>query len=151
MYRKILVPMDGSDTAARGLEEAIALAKVTGSSLRLVHVIDAFPVAGEMMTPQTWEAVMGGLQQAGRELLARAANKARGAGVTTTEAVLEMPAGRVADSILDEARAAGCELIVMGTHGRRGFKHLMLGSDAERVLQLSQVPVLVVRHAAAQR
>jgi nucleotide-binding universal stress UspA family protein len=94
---------------------------------------------------------MGGMRQAGSELLARATAKAKLAGVQTSETVLEMPAGRVADSILDEAKAAGCELIVMGTHGRRGFRHLMLGSDAERVLQLSTVPVLVVRHPGAQR
>jgi nucleotide-binding universal stress UspA family protein len=151
MYRKILVPMDGSDTAARGLEEAINLAKVTGGSLRLVHVIDAFPVAGEMMTSDTWAALMGGLQQAGGELLARAAAKAAKAGIDASTRVAEMAAGRVADVILGDAKASGCDLIVMGTHGRRGFKHLMLGSDAERVLQLSALPVLLVRHAGAGR
>lgn len=151
MYRKILVPMDGSDTAARGLDEAIALAKVTGGTLKLLHVIDAFPVAGEMMTSDTWAALMGGLQQAGRELLSRAVARAAASKVEATTRIAEMTAGRVADVILDEAKAAGCDLIVMGTHGRRGFKHLMLGSDAERVLQLSTLPVLIVRHAGTGR
>jgi nucleotide-binding universal stress UspA family protein len=146
MFRKILVPLDGSQTAERGLGEAIALAKTTGASLRLVHVIEPVPVATDMMTAGVWGALIAGQHEAGEELLAKANARVEQAGVTATRQVLDLPGERVADAILNEAKASGSDLIIMGTHGRRGFQHLMLGSDAERVLQLSTMPVLVVRH-----
>lgn len=151
MFRKILVPLDGSPTSQRGLEEAITLARATGASLRLVHVIEPVPVAADMMTAGVWGALIAGQHEAGEQLLAKAGAAAEQQGVSSTRQVLELPGERVADAILNEAKAAGADLIVMGTHGRRGFQHLMLGSDAERVLQLSKVPVLVVRHAAPKR
>lgn len=149
MYRKILVPLDGSATAARGLEEAVGLARATGASLVLLHVVEAYPIAIEMATADTWQLVMDGLRQHGRALIQRAHDTARDHGVACVDRMIENPAGRVADAILDEVRASGCDLILMGTHGRRGFGHLLLGSDAERVLRESPVPVLVVRHPEA--
>ena len=151
MYRKILVPLDGSETAQRGLDEAIALAKATGASLRLVHVIEPVPVASDMMTAGVWGALVAGQHEAGEQLLAGATAAAEGAGVKSSCKVLDQPGERTADAILHEAKAAACDLIVMGTHGRRGIQHLMLGSDAERVLQLSPLPVLVMRHPEARR
>jgi nucleotide-binding universal stress UspA family protein len=58
---------------------------------------------------------------------------------------------RVADTIVDEARSTKCDLVVMGTHGRRGFSHVLLGSDAERVVRQCPLPVLLVRHPEAAR
>lgn len=149
MYRKILVPLDGSATAARGLEEAVALARSTGASLALLHVIDAFPVTMEVATASAWEALMDGLRQHGQGLLDQAEQAARTHGVATTSMLVEFPAGRVADVIVEQAQAQGCDLVVMGTHGRRGFRHALMGSDAERVLHISPLPVLVVRHPEA--
>ena len=151
MYRKILVPLDGCATAARGMEEAVGLARATGASLVFVHVIDAFPFTLDMASPQAWELFADGLRKHGQGLLEQARDVARDHGVTASDKLIEFPAGRVADVIVDEAKAQDCDLIVMGTHGRRGFSHAMLGSDAERVLQSSPVPVLVVRHAEARR
>lgn len=146
MYRKILVPLDGSATSARGLEEAVGLARTAKATLLLLHVVDAYPLAVEMATAETWELVLEGLRKHGRALLDRARQTAADHGVTAEERLLEFPAGRVADAIVGEARSAGCDLIVMGTHGRRGFSHLMIGSDAERVVRDSPLPVLLVRH-----
>jgi nucleotide-binding universal stress UspA family protein len=151
MYQKILVPLDGSETAQCGLDEAIALAKTTGASLRLVHVIEPVPVATDMMTAGVWGALLAGQHEAGEQLLAAATAAAERAGVKSTCQVLDRPGERVADAILHEAKTSGCDLIVMGTHGRRGFKHLMLGSAAERVLQLSHLPVLAMRHRETRR
>jgi nucleotide-binding universal stress UspA family protein len=95
MYKRILVPLDGSTTAERGLREAIAHAREQG-------------VKADTMT-------------------------------------CEMARRRIPAILLKEAERAGCDLIVMGTHGRRGFSHMVLGSAAEGVVRASTIPVLLVR------
>jgi nucleotide-binding universal stress UspA family protein len=149
MYKKILVPLDGSPTAARGFEEAVGLARVTGASLQLLHVVDTYPFALEMATASTWQQIVDGMKEAGQAVLDRARQTAQDHGVAAAAKLIEGPSGRVADTVLDEAREAGCDLIVMGTHGRRGFSHVMMGSDAERVVRESPLPVLLVRHPEA--
>ena len=145
MYERILVPVDGSDTAKRGLDEAIKLAKVLGSQLRLVHIVDKSalalnPEAGVAAAPLADE-----FSEDGRIVLddAKALAAAQGADV---EAVLhDNFMGRVADLIVQEAKTSRADLIVMGTHGRRGIRHAVLGSDAEAVVHAASVPVLLVR------
>jgi len=145
MYERILVPVDGSDTAKRGLDEAIKLAKVLGSQLRLVHIVDKSalalnPEAGVAAAPLADE-----FSEDGRIVLddAKALAAAQGADV---EAVLhDNFMGRVADLIVQEAKTSRADLIVMGTHGRRGIRHAVLGSDAEAVVHAALVPVLLVR------
>lgn len=151
MYGKILVPLDGSSTAHRGFEEAVALARELGSELVMLHVVDTFPVAVEMITATTWQEISDGLRKHGQTLLDTACQTATTHGVKTEARLVESRAERVADTILEQARECGCDLIVMGTHGRRGFSHVMLGSDAERVLHESPVPVLLVRHPESRR
>jgi len=145
MYKRILVPVDGSDTAKRGLDEAIKLAKALGSQLRLVHIVDKSalalnPEAGVAAAPLADE-----FSEDGRIVLedAKALAAAQGAAV---EGVLhDNFMGRVADLIVQEAKASRADLIVMGTHGRRGIRHAVLGSDAEAVVHAAPVPVLLVR------
>ena len=139
MYAKILVPLDGSPTAFRGFEEAVALARALGSKLVLMHVIDTFPVAVEMV------------RQQGETLLAKGKETAGNHGVAVETRLVEARTERVADTIVQEARDAGCDLVVMGTHGRRGFNRVLMGSDAEIVLRYCPLPVLLVRHPEAQR
>ena len=145
MYRKILVPLDGSATAARGLEEAVGLARATGSSLALLHVMDVFPLGMEVANAQAWELLVESLRTHGQTLLAQARTVASEHGVAASDKLVEFPVGRVADVIVDEAKSQSCDLIVMGTHGRRGIGRALLGSDAELVLRQSPVPVLLVR------
>jgi nucleotide-binding universal stress UspA family protein len=151
MYAKILVPLDGSLTSQRGFEEAVALARALKSSLLLLHVVDTLPVAVDMFNPSAWQDIGDALRQNGQALLDRAQRTATEHGVANEPRLIENAPGRVADAIVDEARRADCDLVVMGTHGRRGFGHALLGSDAERVLRLCPVPVLVVRHPDAGR
>jgi hypothetical protein len=72
-------------------------------------------------------------------------------GVASEAHLIEDRIDRVADTIVDEARSTKCDLVVMGTHGRRGFSHVLLGSDAERVVRQCPLPVLLVRHPEAAR
>lgn len=147
MYQRMLVPLDDSSTAQRGFEEAIALAKALRSTIVLLHVVEFVPVMVEMATSTTWEAISDGLRGVGRGILEAAHRKATEAGVSS-EAVLEdMATARVADMIVEQAGRQRCELIVMGTHGRRGVGHALIGSDAERVARIAPVPVLLVRQS----
>ena len=150
MYRKILVPIDGSPTAQRGFEEALGLARVMGATLLLVNVMDPYPVSVEWASASTWQLIADGMRQHGRSLIDRARSTAIDVGVAAETKLMESSAGRVADALIELVREAGCDLIVMGTHGRRGFNHLVMGSDAERVVRESPVPVLLVRHPDTQ-
>jgi nucleotide-binding universal stress UspA family protein len=145
MYTNILVPLDGSATSERGLREAIRLATDQKSKLRLLHIIDDFPMLMEMSGVSSFESNVRKLREYGQSLLDKAARTAADADVTAQTVLREVTQGRIADVIVDEAREAGCDLIVIGTHGRRGFSRLALGSDAELVVRSSPVPVLMVR------
>ena len=145
MYSRILVPLDGSPTSARGLEEAIALASRLGSTLHLLNVVDARLLISEMGLYAPPSQLLDDWREAGEKLVADARAKAQAKGLVADGKVLCDPGLRVCDLILREARDSGAGLIVMGTHGRRGFSRLTLGSDAELVLRESPVPVLLVR------
>jgi nucleotide-binding universal stress UspA family protein len=145
MYQRILVPVDGSDTAKRGLEEAIKVAKALGSELRLVHIVDDSALA---LNPETGIAaapLVEDFAEGGKQILETARLLTDAQGVTVDAVLHENFTGRVADLIVDEARKWGADLIVMGTHARSGIKHAVLGSDAEAVLHGADVPVLLVR------
>jgi nucleotide-binding universal stress UspA family protein len=145
MYKRILVPIDASDTARRGLKEAIALASDQKATLCLLHVTNDFPVMLEMANAFDYEQLREGLHQQGRALLDDASTLAKSLGLEVEKRLHDLKSGRVADAIVDVAKNAGCDLIVIGTHGRRGFSRALLGSDAELVLRASPVPVLLVR------
>jgi len=147
-YKRILVPVDGSVPAKRALDEALRLAKEGGSRLRLLHVIEEnllalTPEAG-MLTAQLLEA----LQQAGDEVLRDALALAKASGVDADTVKVESIGGRVGEVIVEQASTWPADLIVMGTHGRRGLSHMVLGSDAERVARSTPVPLLLVRPPA---
>jgi nucleotide-binding universal stress UspA family protein len=145
MYERILVPIDGSATAQRGLDEAIALADRLESTLHLLHVVDARLLIAEVSVFAPPNQLLDDWRAAGEKLLAEALERARAGGVKAESALRCDPGLRVCDLILAEARSATAGLIVMGTHGRRGLRRLTLGSDAELVLRESPVPVLLVR------
>ena len=147
MYEKILVAVDGSEIAQRALQEAIKLARQGNSRLRILHVVDESPL---WQYPDgvgvNYETVIERFRETGRQVGAEALEAARAAGIEAESALLELAgAGRVADVIVQDAKDWGAELIVLGTHGRRGFAHLMLGSVAEGVSRAASTPVLLVR------
>jgi nucleotide-binding universal stress UspA family protein len=145
MYERILVPVDGSATSQRGLDEAMALAKRLGASLHLLHVVDARLLMLDMSMAMPAQELLDAWQEAGQRLLADALAHVRAKGLPVDGALRMDPTMRVCDVILKEARDSAAGLIVMGTHGRRGLKRMALGSDAELVLRESPVPVLLVR------
>jgi len=144
MYRRILVPVDGSPTAERGLREAIDLA---GQNARLVllHVIDDYPMLMQMSSMSAYEDLKQARRRLGEDMLARARSEAEEAGVQVDSVLREVVHSRPAEVIVEETVKAHCDLIVMGTHGRRGVSRLALGSEADLVIRISPVPVLLVR------
>jgi nucleotide-binding universal stress UspA family protein len=150
MYQRILVPVDGSPTSQRGLAEAIAIGKLTGASLRLLHVVDetSFAMSADAFGAYTGD-LLTLLREGGEKILADAKAQVEAAGLAADTVLRESLAGRVCDLVSDEAKSWPAELIVIGTHGRRGAQRLFLGSDAEQTLRLATVPVLLVRSDAA--
>ena len=147
MYRRILVPLDGSATSMRGLREAIRVASAQNARLRLLNVID-----DTLLVPAAYSnpigdlgSVIDSLAASGRKALDLGRKRAQKSGVQVEEAQVRSGLHAVSDVILDQAAQWGADLLVMGTHGRRGVRRLMLGSDAERVLREAPVPVLMVR------
>jgi len=143
-YKRILVPVDGSPTAAKGLKAAIRLARESRGKLLLLHVVEEYsafiaPEAGASIGP-----ILDGMRAAGKRTLSRLARSATAAGAKPQAVLAENFGGRVADSIVQQARKLRADLIVMGTHGRRGIKRALLGSDAETVVRYSPVPVLLM-------
>lgn len=148
MYRRILVAIDGSDISSLALDQAVQLAADQRARLRIVHVVDLYqyatPVAdGYAFDPTLlWEAS----REEGRQALLVAEAKARSAAVDVETAMLEGDATqRVASLVVKDAQHWDADLIVLGTHGRRGFDRIFLGSVAETLVRMAPTPVLLVR------
>jgi nucleotide-binding universal stress UspA family protein len=149
MYQRILVPYDGSDTSTLGLQEAIQLAKLTGATLLLTHVVNDLAYVTGFEAPGTYTADLIPLMtKAGEEILARGQALATAAGIQTETALIQGLAMRVSESVAEQATAWHADLIVLGTHGRKGVGRMLLGSDAEQILRIAPVPVLLVRAKA---
>ena len=144
MYARILVPVDGSATSLKGLEEAIKLARVLGATIKLVHVVNEF--MDSSFGPALYhENVVLDLRAAGERTLADASTYVRSRGVPVEREMIETSAVRAGSIIVEAAKQWDADLIAMGTHGHRGLTRLALGSDAELVLRAASVPVLMVR------
>jgi nucleotide-binding universal stress UspA family protein len=153
MYRRILVPFDGSATSSRGLDEAISMATLTGASLRLIHMLDILDFTSGFETAAVCtDHVIPFMRRTGQDILQDGKARAEKAGVRAGTVLLEGMKTRLSDAVAEQARAWGAELIVIGTHGRHGAGRLMLGSDAEQIARTAPVPVLLVRapEAAAE-
>ncbi|RZI66521.1 universal stress protein [Variovorax guangxiensis] len=146
MYQKILVPVDGSSTSERGLEEAIRLGSLTHGRLRLLHVVDELSLALAMDAYSGYAGDwMNTLRQEGRRILEDAKARVIAAGLEAETVLYDNAEGRVHDLTIDDAKKWPADVIVIGTHGRRGIGRMVLGSNAEHVLRLSPAPVLLVR------
>jgi len=145
MYQRILVPIDGSVTSERALQEAIKLAG-GNSVLRLVYVLEEiYSLDAEAYAFVNYPALQDAMRSTGERILAQTAKKAQKAGAKVETALLDVSGERVASVIDGEARQWGADLIVIGTHGRSGLSRLLLGSVAEGVARGTSVPVLLVR------
>ncbi len=145
MYHKILVPVDGSETSEAGLQHAILLAKDQKAALRLLHVVHDYLVAEGRHGLVRSDELLTELREHGQAILSAAAGVARRQGVEADTESVEAPMGPVGAVIAEYAEKWPADLIVIGTHGRRGIRRLVMGSDAEYVVRTTPVPVLLVR------
>lgn len=150
MYQRILVPVDGSPTSEAGLSEAVKLAKLTGASIQLVHVIDDLPF---MMGTDGFGAmsadILGIMKEAGQKVLVNARKLVEMSGVPVETVLFDTFEGRLSERVAFQALAWKADLIVLGTHGRRGVQRMLLGSGAEQIVRSSALPVLLVRGPAS--
>jgi glycine betaine transporter len=135
--KKILVATDFSEGSDEALAQAIDLGRKTGATLQVLHVLEVG--VGEF--PLYYTADAGGIVAYIDRELSRRADRAVAAGLPCQTRMLE---GNTPEEIVREARESGADLIVIGTHGRRGLAHAVLGSVAERVVQHAGCPVLTV-------
>jgi nucleotide-binding universal stress UspA family protein len=145
MYRNLLIPLDGSDASKAGLCEVVRIATPDVSRLRLVHVIDS-SVGTDSYDPGTVGATM---IQANRDngttILAEAREVLTKYDLCAECVLIESHGWRVASRIIAQAREWPADLIIMGSHGRRGLARVAMGSAAAEVFRESPVPVLLVR------
>ncbi|MGA7749085.1 MAG: universal stress protein [Gallionella sp.] len=147
MYQRILVPIDGSATAVRALQEAIKLA-AGKAQLRLVYVVEeSHSLDAEAYAFIDYSALLEAVRQTGERTLAQAAEEVRRSGMTAETVLLDASGERISRVIDGEAINWKADLIVIGTHGRSGLNRLLLGSVAEDVVRGASVPVLLVRAA----
>lgn len=142
MYRRILVPVDGSETSTQALVAALNLAREGDGRVRILHVLD------ELAYLTGYEAT-GDVLRLAREyaekVLDDALQVARAAGVPADAKLAEAAGQRLGDVVASEARGWEADLVVVGTHGRRGMSRVLLGSGAEQVIRTAPVAVLTVR------
>jgi nucleotide-binding universal stress UspA family protein len=154
MYSRILVATDGSETSELAIEQASRLAKDQHAQLRIVHVIEqsrlAFAAAGPVAVDL--EGILEALRKSGQAALERGRAIAQQVGIQAEIAIVGDDAvdDRVAVVLAAEARRWKADLIVLGTHGRRGINHLLMGSVAETVARIAPAHVLLVRAKPAQ-
>lgn len=147
MYDKILVPVDGSETSNKALDEAVRMARLCNGQIRLLHIVGPMVQVSGYDLPLTYlNEVQDALMKAGEEVVAEAKERISEADLKLDTKVIESSVIRVSEVIIDHAQSWGADLIVIGTHGRRGVKRMVLGSDAEQVVRMSPIPVLLVRH-----
>lgn len=145
---RLLVPVDFSDCSLRALDYALALAEQFGSKIILLHIVEpaVYPENYLVASPALDETNQNLLESA-RERLSALSHKRIGHRLPA-ETLVRM--GRAHSEIPDTAKALGADLIILGTHGYTGLKHVLLGSTAERVVRHAPCPVLTVRYPGGE-
>ncbi|QID17183.1 universal stress protein [Nitrogeniibacter mangrovi] len=149
MYQHIVAAIDDSDTSRRAIREAVALAQSSGASLTLVHAVDEALFAHfSHTTLANRDAVEKALIAEGQNVLDAAAQVAADAGMDAQTRLLTSKHQSTSDQVAEALRALHADLLVVGSHGRRGVQRLVLGSVAERLLKKVTISVLIVRGIA---
>jgi nucleotide-binding universal stress UspA family protein len=142
MFKRILVPVDGSETSTRALVAAVQMARESGGRVRAMHALDELAyVSGYDYGADLMRIAHDQAEKVVREAI----EVAKGSGVPCDSRLVEAPGRRLGDIVAEEAVAWGADLVVVGTHGRRGLGRVLLGSGAEQVIRSAPVPVLVFR------
>ena len=149
MFKRILVAVDGSPASSAGLHSAVALAADQRAALIALHVIDdgSLPInfEGALYPPSYVDAYFEAMAAIGRKILDRTLKLARASHVRIDCVLVRSQGNTVAEAIVEQSRKLKADIIVLGTHGRRGLKRVLMGSDAEQVVREAGVPVLLVR------
>lgn len=144
MYQRILVPTDGSGITSKAIETAIGLARAVGAQVEALSVVEPLPYSViseiEPVAPQEYSQVQRRIAQQRVDQIAQACTAV---GITCTAYVTE--ANHPYEAIIEHAQQHACDLIVMASHGRRGVSALLLGSETQKLLTHTKIPVLVVR------
>lgn len=147
MYTHILIPTDGSELAQHGVDHGLSLAKALGSKVTIMMATEPFPAATAGaawgVSAEDITSYNAGREKDVEDTLAPIKAMAEKMGLEAR--TVHIPNARAATAILDTADQVGCNLIVMASHGRRGVRRLILGSQAAEVVSSSKVPVLIVR------
>jgi nucleotide-binding universal stress UspA family protein len=144
MFRRVLLPTDGSDVSLGAADAAITIAKLAGAPLHAVYVLEPYPFTGiGSARREGFDDYTAASRQVAAQAFERIVQAAAAQGVPCETLVVEHP--QAAAGIVDAAESTGANVIVMGSHGRSGLAKLVLGSVATKVLQLSPVPVLIVK------
>jgi len=144
MFKHILLPVDGSSTSLTAVEKARGLAQAFGSAVTVIYVIDPYAFSGVGTDFAYGQAqYLGAATVEANEALGGARQLLEAAGITVTASIVE--SHTIYRGILETAASAGADLIVMGSHGRRGLEKLVLGSVAAQVLAHAHLPILIVR------
>ena len=150
MYKKILVPVDGSRASTQGLREALRLAKDQKAKLRIVHIVDEAALAQYPEAVDATGEILDTFINGGKKTLKNAMALARRQGINAECVLHEKLLGSLSDLILKEAKEWKSDIIVLGTHANTGIKHLLLGSNAEDIARSSRIPVLIVHSATEE-
>jgi nucleotide-binding universal stress UspA family protein len=144
MYKRILVPTDGSDITGKAVQTALHLARLVGAELMTIGVKEPFPYSAiSEMQPVPPQEFFDAQERIASSHVKAVMETAQAAGVACTGHTVE--ALHAWEAITDHATKSGCDLIVMASHGRRGVAALLLGSETQKVLTHTKLPVLVVR------
>ena len=144
MYKRVLFPPDGSEITGKAMQSAIAMARLCGAELYVLAVKEPFPYSAiSEMQPVPPQEFFDAQERIAAARVKAVTEAATAAGVTCHGHTVE--ALHPWEAILDHAKAQGCDLVVMASHGRRGVSALLLGSETQKVLTHSTLPVLVVR------
>lgn len=144
MYQRILVPIDGSATSERALDEAIKIAQQQNAQVKVVHVLeDIWYFDNEDYL--NYAELIQSMRGIGEKILAQAQTKLQQAGVAVEIKLLETQGERIASIIVAEAKNSLADLIIVGTHGRSGFSRMLMGSIAEGVVRTAHIPILLIR------
>jgi nucleotide-binding universal stress UspA family protein len=144
MYNRILIATDGSDTASRACSEAINLATEQNARLRVLYVISYAYVSAILGNAYSGD-LLRRMRAEGKATLEATEAAARAAGLEVEPRLFEHQSTQIGEAIVEDAQTWQANLIVMGTHGRRGFARAVIGSDAEYVARHTPVPLLLVR------
>lgn len=146
MFKRILVPVDDNPISMKAAQEAIELSSQLNAKIEFIHILDEQNIVfSEVFT--TYPSIKEALRKVGEELLSKINEMARSASIDFESKLIELRAaeGRIPEKIIEEATNWSADLIMIGSHGRRGINKFLLGSIALNVIQSTSIPVLLIK------